>query len=499
MIEEDAYEKLQDYLDRLTLALKNEDGSNEIVEDVEIRIAELCSEVLDDNKTVIELKDIEAIISKLGDPEDYVDESEDENYRESAYNYSNKQSSEKRLFRDEHNATIGGVCAGIASFLNVDVVIIRAIFILFFFLGFGILLYIILWIIVPKAESSIDRLRMKGRPITVETVREEVEMAASKIKDGSKKFTQSVKRNDGYKKSVNKGARVLASLLGIGLIAISVFILIPFLIFIVGGFEFIPLQGDNGFMSFPEFGKLVMSSDSDYGLMWIGVLLIGFSAVVFLSLSGIMLLMRIKSKVASFALIALFATGVAGIILTTSMGVRTGRDFAFSETINRELGTVSSDVLTIKPMLYKTSESDDYTVINNDGINQIEVGETTIRHYGVNIKYVRSADSNFHISENITAQSESHRKALTRCENVEHKTKVVNDTLSMDTYYSFPKTDKWRAQRIKVIIAIPDGKEVHFNNHIIRLGDYEYIDENEQIVDSQEGFLKSGGKYKHWN
>lgn len=500
IIEEDAYEMLQDYLDRLAIALQNEEGSKEIIEDIELRIAELCSESLNDSKSVIEVKDIESIISKMGEPEDYVSENEEGEGTYSSEQSNSNHKNEKRLFRDEDNATIAGVCAGLANFFNIDVVIIRAIFVvLFLFAGFGLPLYIILWFIVPKAESTIDRLRMKGRPINVETVKEEVEAAASKFTKSSKKFAENFRKDDSYKRSVNRGARLLASLLGFILIVIGIGVLIPFLIFIVGGFEVIPLDGDNGFMSFPEFGKFVMGSSSDYNLMWWGVMLGGFSGILFLMLLGIMLIMRIKNTFSKFTLVTLFVTGLTGLILCISMGVRTGRDFAFPAEITRNVETVDTDVLTISPILRKIRINDDYVVTSNDGFRAIEVGKDDIKQFGIDLKYVRSQDSLFHIKQVVKVQSASHEEGIKKCEHVEHEAFVQNDTLMIDTGYSFPKEDKWRVQRVNVIIEIPEGKEVKFQNHTIRLGDHEYIEDNEVKVDSQHGVLRSSGKYRHYN
>lgn len=153
LIEEDAYELLQDYMNRLSHGLRNEKGSKEIIEDIELRIAELCSTKLTDRKQVIEIEDIESILVTLGDPSQYIeDDSEStETFTSTERESSSSRSSEKRLFRDLDNAAIAGVCSGIANFLNIDVVIVRAIFVIvFMFAGFGLPLYVILWIIVPK-------------------------------------------------------------------------------------------------------------------------------------------------------------------------------------------------------------------------------------------------------------------------------------------------------------------------------------------------------------
>ena len=109
LIEEDAYELLQDYLDRLGKSLKNEEGSQEIIEDVELRIAELSSSKLSDSKTVIELEDIKQILSALGNPEDFIEDSEDDsNYNSNTKSDQNTSngSTDKRLYRDVDNAVI---------------------------------------------------------------------------------------------------------------------------------------------------------------------------------------------------------------------------------------------------------------------------------------------------------------------------------------------------------------------------------------------------------
>ena len=133
LIEEDAYELLQDYLDRLNIALKNDEDAKEIIEDVELRIAEICSSKLSETKSVIELNDIEAIISTLGDPSDFVDEDEQASSR-SAVSEDEKLASkvsDRRLFRDGESSYIGGVCSGLANYFGIDPIIVRLLFFVF--------------------------------------------------------------------------------------------------------------------------------------------------------------------------------------------------------------------------------------------------------------------------------------------------------------------------------------------------------------------------------
>ena len=232
LIEEDAYELLQDYMTRLNHGLRNEKGSKEISEDIEMRIAELCATMLDDKKQVIDINDIESILATLGDPSQYIDEETDhsENQTKSEQDTTSSKSKDKRLFRDVDNSTIAGVCAGIANFFNIDVVIIRAIFVIvFLFGGFGIPLYIILWIIVPKANTTIDKLRMRGRPITVESVREEVESAANRLKKESKSFAQRIRKDEQNNQRFSSFGRLINTLFGSGLILAGLVGLIMFL------------------------------------------------------------------------------------------------------------------------------------------------------------------------------------------------------------------------------------------------------------------------------
>ena len=119
LIEEDAYELLHQYMDRLNHALRNDKGKNEIIEDIELRVAELCSSKLNERKQVIELDDIRSILETLGDPSLYIDEEATENNSTKQSNIPNdKIVSEKRLFRDTDNASIAGICAGISNYFN---------------------------------------------------------------------------------------------------------------------------------------------------------------------------------------------------------------------------------------------------------------------------------------------------------------------------------------------------------------------------------------------
>src|SRR3989338_7141033 len=294
-IEEDAYELLQDYLERLSLTFGEQTGAEDILEDIEIRIAELFSGRLNEAKTVIELQDVKDVLAVLGDPEEFAGEEEDEDESTSEKKSTYQGPTEKRLFRDEENAAIGGVCSGIANYFGIDPVVVRVIFVIMLFAGFGFLLYIILWVAVPKTRNTIDRLRMKGRPITVENVRSEVENAAERMKNSSRSFAKKFGDRDAHKRRVSNGARIFTTAIGFVLIGLGLLQLITFLIFIVGGTQIIPVQSDQGFISLTDLGELLLNNPADVKLAWMGGMIVSLSAILFLILLGSMLIFRLRN------------------------------------------------------------------------------------------------------------------------------------------------------------------------------------------------------------
>jgi len=497
MIEEDAYELLQDYLKRLEITLKHEDGSQEIIEDVELRIAEICSAKLVDSKTVIDYSDIQEIIATLGNPEDYIEQEEKE-HDSNGSKSEDYTKSERRLFRDVENSTIAGVCSGIANFFNIDVVIIRAIFVVFFlFAGFGFPLYIILWVIVPQTKSSIDRLRMKGKPITVETVREEVEIAAEKIKEGSKKFARRVRKDDSYQRSIKRGARLLSAILGTVLIGIGIAFLVLLIVFGIAEMQVFPVQGSEGFLSLPELGNLVLLDNGDYNLFWWGAILLNASMVLFFVLLGSILIFRLSNIWGKVSLFVLFLIGLIGFLMCITVSMRTGRDFFISGELDRPVGSLNGNTLTILSEIESLKIDGDYTIKSNGKFHMMNVGKDDITFHGINIYYSESSDSLFHIKQNFKAQSHSYEVAIQKCKNIEHHATMQNDTLTISSAYSFPKNDKIRAQTVQVYIEIPKDGKVVIDGEIISFSESQKRHKNSDHF--EHGKISYNGKYYHWD
>ena len=167
-IEESSYELLQQYIESLRRYFANEEGRDEIINDIESRISELFQERLKSGSTCITDDDVNLIIKNMGRPEDFeeAEKGENESEKNKTDDYSKKgenffhdwSGKGKRLYRDENNKILGGVCSGIAAYFGIDPVIVR---ILFLVSGIGILAYIILWMFVPGSNMLENGVRKR--------------------------------------------------------------------------------------------------------------------------------------------------------------------------------------------------------------------------------------------------------------------------------------------------------------------------------------------------
>ncbi len=173
-IDEDAFGKLQRYLEAIRKSLSDPQGGDEIIKDIEARIAELFTEKLEQSTQVVTLKELDEVITVMGQPEDYmVDE---EIFDDVPPKAKRTYSSHKQLFRDEDRKFIGGVSSGLSYYLGLDTVWVRLIWILLtlFSSGFFIVVYILFWILVPAAQTTSEKLKMTGEPINISNIEKKV-------------------------------------------------------------------------------------------------------------------------------------------------------------------------------------------------------------------------------------------------------------------------------------------------------------------------------------
>jgi len=183
-IEEDAYEVLKSYITDVKRHFLNSADSLEITTDIENRIAEMFSEMLSrENRQVIVEADVKAVVNQMGTVEDFEHADEDA-IPNPHINPFEHIGGTRALFRDPDDHLVGGVCAGLGNYFNLSPVWMRLVFaLLMAFAGTGFVLYIILWIVIPKAQSRADRMAMKGQKLTLQGFKDNLEEEMSAVKD----------------------------------------------------------------------------------------------------------------------------------------------------------------------------------------------------------------------------------------------------------------------------------------------------------------------------
>ena len=179
-IDEDAYAGLKRYLRSLELHFAGEESSSEILSDIETRMAELFRTKLTNYKQVINIEDVNQVISVLGTPED-ISDNEGPTARDkfSSPGYH-------RMYRDTEHRVIGGVCAGISAYWNIELWLVRLIFFVLAMMGVGILIYLILYIVLPEARTTAEKIAMKGNPVNIHNIKDSVKQEFETVRKNMK-------------------------------------------------------------------------------------------------------------------------------------------------------------------------------------------------------------------------------------------------------------------------------------------------------------------------
>jgi phage shock protein PspC (stress-responsive transcriptional regulator) len=179
-IDEDAYAELKRYLKNLELHFAGEESSSEILSDIETRMAELFRTKLTNYKQVINMQDVQHVVSVLGTPED-ISENDGPTARDkfSSPGYH-------RMYRDTDHRVIGGVCSGMAAFWDIELWVVRLIFFALAMMGVGILIYLILYIVLPEAKTTAEKIEMKGNPVNIHNIKDSVKKEFDTVRKNMK-------------------------------------------------------------------------------------------------------------------------------------------------------------------------------------------------------------------------------------------------------------------------------------------------------------------------
>ncbi|MCX8081270.1 MAG: PspC domain-containing protein [Bacteroidia bacterium] len=305
LIEEDAYAALQAWLDKVKSNLASDPYREEIIRDLEHRLAELWFEK-HQSQTPLQISDVQKAIEILGEPESVANNTNAEEKSKSTAHPEEKI--KKRLFRDPDDFVLGGVCSGIAAYLNVDPVFVRlAAVLLLFVAGTSFWVYIILWIIIPEAKTYSQKLQMRGEPWNWDNLREEVRKKSTHISNESKGFFSKLRRKPVAQSIMHTLVRIFSVICGAFLLFLGVIFLVALMSVIIGSIHFI------GFPGYNFIADLLNDHISFFWIkVWIYVLL--GSLFLFFTYLGFKLTFKIRgSKWALPLITALFFIGILGI------------------------------------------------------------------------------------------------------------------------------------------------------------------------------------------
>ncbi|WP_369765558.1 PspC domain-containing protein [Flavobacterium sp. WC2429] len=460
-IDEDAYQKLTRYFDAIKRSLSNSSGQEEIIKDIEMRVSELLNEKQKSDKHVVGLKDVDEVITVMGQPEDYIIE-EDNKTNQTFTETSNRRV--KKLYRDKEKGMIGGVAAGLSHYFGIDTVWIRLLLIISVWgFGTGVLAYIILWIVTPEAVTTSEKLEMTGEPVNISNiekkVREEFENVSDKIKNvdydkyGNQIKSGANKIGSSFGDFILSVFKVFAKFLGILLIITGLTTLIFLLIgvFTLGSSTFI----DFPWQSFVEAGNF-----TDYPIWSFGLLM--FFAVgipfFFLTLLGFKLLAPNMKSIGNIAKYTLLALWIIAVALAISIGIRQATAFAIDGRVVHKENIIlqPSDTLFIK------FKHNDYYAKNVNDRNDFKITQDStdndvIYSNEVSFKIEKTDEKTPYIQIEKEAKGKSLSEAKKRAKEIKYNYKIIGNQLILDNYLLSDLKNKYRDQEIEVTLYLPEG------------------------------------------
>lgn len=459
-VDENAYAHLQKYLDAVRATLSPEDSIEEIMNDIEARIAELFSESMTSNDQVITLSRVKEIIDIMGQPQDFDPEGAAES------NAAEQYKSIKQLFRDEENKYLGGVASGLGHYLGIDCLWIRLIWLLLFFFSSGtfFMIYILFWILVPAAKSTSDKLKMKGEPINISNIEKRVKEGYDKLSDNMKsvdydKYGNQVKRGSNRVVEVIgnllKGTlTVLAKLLGVLILIFSITTLLglAFGLFSAGSLEF---WGQADLIQY--YQAVSVAQIPFWALLTIVFLAVGIPFIV-LFIVGLKLLIPNLKSMGWTPKILIFALWIASILALIFFGAKHATFSSVTGQFQREIPLPISKndslTLTMNQSLLsgRSSERDDDFKIKMDADKNPIIVTNNVR------LIVRSTqkEEGF-IKVDSYADGATLDEAQDKAMQINYQIQYTDGVLELDPFLTTDLAHKYRDQHVEVIVYLPTG------------------------------------------
>lgn len=467
-LDEKAYVILKAYLDQLESLFKKTEGGKDILEDIEIRAAELFTELKKDSLYVISVEDVNKVIETLGSPKDLA---QDEDEEKEIPQYSKG----KILFRDPDDRFIGGVAGGLSHYIGLDSVWIRLILILLVLSSVGgvILVYILLWALVPEAKTTADKLKMKGQPVNVSNIKkkikEELNQVSEKVKEvdydslGDQLKKKSKGLSDLLLKIIKGIGKVAALLLGILFIFMSSIAMLGlFFSTLIGSVFSTILPSDliqlGTFLDIPYFTVGI------FIVIIIGLPLIGLFTI------GLRLLSPRGPIMGRPTRIILYALWFISILILVALGALETKSFAVTaqQTQTESWAFKKGDTLKV----FRNSNPsysdavllfDTFTLIEDDNGNQMHLNED------IRLQIESHQKDSISLKQKMKARGWSKSKAVENAKSMIYEYDYYNKHMLLNDYWLAPVENKNRPENIQLTLTLPEGGFLHIEEDLGKL------------------------------
>lgn len=471
-VDEDAYQHLDRYLRQLKNQFSGTQGGAEIIADIESRIAELFKEKTAERE-VITKQDVEDVIAIMGKPEDFLleDDIETEAYSSQAGRGG------KRIFRDPDNRVIGGVSSGVAAYFNIDSIWIRLLFLVLFFSGPGIFIYLVMWLVIPKARTTAEKLQMRGQNVTIENIERSVKDGIHDVGKVARSYGQKARDYDYGRSAKNAGGffndlgnflrdafrlifKVLFKIIG------AIFIIFGFVLLIsiisslaMGGVTLVhTTYNPQELLSFME---LITIDESHFNWIATGVILTVLAPLFLIFYFGIRLLFNVeplnKQTRSGLALLT-----VVGIIMTIGSGVRLGAEFREEASNQREIPLGQEDH-------YFLDVSDDLIskrFVSGDYDFWLPLGEDKNAFSLLEVDIRQSNTGEAYASLIRYSNGSSARQAKSNARSIEYEILKKDSIIQLPAFYLLEGDDRFRAQHLEVILYLTPGQSIFIDDRI---------------------------------
>jgi phage shock protein PspC (stress-responsive transcriptional regulator) len=494
-IEEDAFDKLSKYLSTIKGYFSKADGGSEIMSDIEARIAEMLQSKTSPVKQVVLMSDVDFVMDSMGKPEEFAGEASENTTasNENTDSYASTDNGEpikKRLHRDGDSKVLGGVCSGIGHYFGIDPVWIRiALLLMFFFGGTGFLLYLILWIAIPEAKTTAEKLAMKGEKADINNISKAVKEEAEHLKKRMEKYGEEFKNmaSDGRNMPRNTAEKivdfltdVLTNIGKVMIKVIGVFMVIIGIIFFLGlsssifGLSFMTDSSNGG-----DWIDLLLLDGQDFYLGIFGLIMFAGVPIIMMIYGGVKILFKIKYS-NRWVNLSAGIIWLIGFLMVLYVGIKTGSDFNKTAKVRENFSVVQKDTLYLK--MHETPvnsaelhESDDdeegeknyrrhsrgdndYMIGTNNGVKYL------LGHAQLNI--IKSQTDRIEMVIVKEAKGGNKATASDRAKNISYVVSQTDSLIEFDNLFKVNNADKFRVQDLSIIVKLPVGKVIYLDKSL---------------------------------